>query len=180
LQIIDRVLAELPGKSINIATVFFGANDAASSPQGISLEEFQENIKKILHSIKEKDAGAHIILITPPPIADEKYQKVWKNSERTLAKAKKYADIVRNIALELDAPLVDLWNVPYPFIDEDLDDGLHLSPSGNTKVYLALRGTIERSLPSLVPEAMKTRFPLWSELSGKSEEETCSLIMKSI
>ncbi|KVH98219.1 Lipase, GDSL [Cynara cardunculus var. scolymus] len=58
------------------ATIFFGANDAAlagrtSERQYVPLEEYKENLRKIVRHLKECSPTMLIVLITPPPIDEE-------------------------------------------------------------------------------------------------------------
>ncbi|XP_022007006.1 GDSL esterase/lipase At5g62930 [Helianthus annuus] len=62
-------------------TVFFGANDAAltgrySERQHVPLEEYKENLRKIVRHLKECSPTMLIVLITPPPI-DEEWQQQY-------------------------------------------------------------------------------------------------------
>ncbi|KAJ0603778.1 putative SGNH hydrolase-type esterase domain, SGNH hydrolase superfamily [Helianthus annuus] len=62
-------------------TVFFGANDAAltgrySERQHVPLDEYKENLRKIVRHLKECSPTMLIVLITPPPI-DEEWQQQY-------------------------------------------------------------------------------------------------------
>ncbi|KAL7161670.1 hypothetical protein ACSBR2_042192 [Camellia fascicularis] len=57
-------------------TIFFGANDAAlfgrtSERQHVPTEEYKENLRKIVHHLKECSPTMLVVLITPPPIDEE-------------------------------------------------------------------------------------------------------------
>ncbi|CAL5441102.1 unnamed protein product [Camellia sinensis] len=57
-------------------TIFFGANDAAlsgrtSERQHVPTEEYKENLKRIVHHLKECSPAMLVVLITPPPIDEE-------------------------------------------------------------------------------------------------------------
>jgi lysophospholipase L1-like esterase len=78
-------------------TVFFGANDAAllgrnSDRQHVPLEEYKENLKKIVHHLKDWSPTMLVVLVSPPPIdevgrmeyARSVYgEKAMKEPERT-------------------------------------------------------------------------------------------------
>ncbi|OAY66406.1 GDSL esterase/lipase [Ananas comosus] len=57
-------------------TIFFGANDAAlqgrtSERQHVPVDEYRENLRKIIHHLKECSPSMVVVLITAPPV-DEK------------------------------------------------------------------------------------------------------------
>ncbi|XP_048437186.1 GDSL esterase/lipase At5g62930-like [Pyrus x bretschneideri] len=58
------------------ATIFFGANDAAilgrtSERQHVPLEEYKEDLRKIVLHLKECSPTILIVLITPPPVDED-------------------------------------------------------------------------------------------------------------
>ncbi|KAI5329803.1 hypothetical protein L3X38_029200 [Prunus dulcis] len=58
------------------ATIFFGANDAAilgrtSERQHVPVEEYKENLRKIVLHMKECSPAILIVLITPPPVDED-------------------------------------------------------------------------------------------------------------
>ncbi|KAI3895071.1 hypothetical protein MKX03_010555 [Papaver bracteatum] len=57
-------------------TIFFGANDAAllgrtSERQHVPVEEYKENLRKIVCHFKELSSAMFVVIITPPPIDEE-------------------------------------------------------------------------------------------------------------
>uniref|UniRef100_A0A803PA71 SGNH hydrolase-type esterase domain-containing protein n=1 Tax=Cannabis sativa TaxID=3483 RepID=A0A803PA71_CANSA len=57
-------------------TIFFGANDAAilgrtSERQHVPIDEYKENLRKIVLHLKECSPTVLIVLITPPPVDEE-------------------------------------------------------------------------------------------------------------
>ncbi|TQD95692.1 hypothetical protein C1H46_018636 [Malus baccata] len=58
------------------ATIFFGANDAAvlgrtGERQHVPVEEYKENLRKIVLHLKECSPTILIVLITPPPVDED-------------------------------------------------------------------------------------------------------------
>lgn len=98
-------------------TIFFGANDACvpNHEQHIPLDEYRENLKKIIQHPATQAQNPRIILITPPPINE--YQLEDFDSEkgnpypsRTASLAKTYAEAAREVAASLNIPSADIWS----------------------------------------------------------------------
>jgi lysophospholipase L1-like esterase len=154
--------------NVVLVTIFFGANDASLESENphhhVPLEEYQENLKKLVALTKENYGSAtKILMITPPPVHHEQrlaFQKQrYKDKatgilERTLESAGKYAAACRDVAKELDLPCLDLYTVMMN--DDDggdfgkfLSDGLHFSKEGNAFVLKQLLATLSKEFPSL-------------------------------
>lgn len=147
----------LPNDNFNredyiLATILLGSNDCTTRQQHIPLPEYKRNIVTIINYLKSKiNQNIKIILITPPPID---FDKGWK--ER--ASVTYYADVVKNIGNEMHIPVINLWGSTLDIkIDTkinpkaDLIDGLHLSKSGNGKLFLAIQAVISTKFPKLDP-----------------------------
>lgn len=129
---------------VQLMTIFFGANDAALpfSDQHVPLEEYKENLRKMISMIKSPDSPYYnpttrLILITPPPLDESQWEKHCDGPlNRTFESAKQYAVAVRQVAKECNVVVADLWTMlveesgETPF-GEYLNDGLHLSAKGN-------------------------------------------------
>ncbi|KAI7753169.1 hypothetical protein M8C21_021554 [Ambrosia artemisiifolia] len=130
-------------------TVFFGANDAAlpgrtSERQHVPLEEYKENLRKIVRHLKECSPTMLIVLITPPPIDEEGQQQYAisvhgeKAPERTNEVTGNYANGCVEVAKELGVSSVNLWSkmqATQGWQKKYISDGLHLTPDGNNVVY---------------------------------------------
>ncbi|KAL7615944.1 hypothetical protein Lser_V15G01033 [Lactuca serriola] len=133
-------------------TVFFGANDAAlsgrtSERQHVPLEEYKENLRKIVHHLKECSPTMLIVLITPPPVDEEgrlEYakslygEKAMKIPERTNEVTRTYANGCVEVAKELGVASVNIWSKMQEtqgWQKKFLSDGLHLTGDGNRVVY---------------------------------------------
>nr|GEV43460.1 GDSL esterase/lipase At5g62930 [Tanacetum cinerariifolium] len=106
------------------ATVFFGANDAAlkgrtSENQHVPLEEYKDNLRKIVRHLKECSPTMLIVLITPPPIDEEgrledavsSYgEQAMKLPERTNEAAGDYANGCIEVAKEVGVSSINLWS----------------------------------------------------------------------
>ncbi|XP_023765038.1 GDSL esterase/lipase At5g62930 isoform X2 [Lactuca sativa] len=133
-------------------TVFFGANDAAlsgrtSERQHVPLEEYKENLRKIVHHLKECSPTMLIVLITPPPVDEEgrlEYakslygEKAMKIPERTNEVTRTYVNGCVEVAKELGVASVNIWSKMQEtqgWQKKFLSDGLHLTGDGNRVVY---------------------------------------------
>lgn len=150
--------------SFDLATIFFGANDAVEPEayQHVPIEEYKENLKKICSTLSHIP---RIIIITPPPYSAEKYMRVMKYpvSVRSDESTKKYAQAVREVVDELGkqnsrqvvvcANINEIFREKFPdgggkWVDA-LSDGLHFGPQGNQIVADAILDTILKNFVEL-------------------------------
>eukprot|EP00539_Tryblionella_compressa_P001499 CAMPEP_0178737176 /NCGR_PEP_ID=MMETSP0744-20121128/2832_1 /TAXON_ID=913974 /ORGANISM="Nitzschia punctata, Strain CCMP561" /LENGTH=242 /DNA_ID=CAMNT_0020389695 /DNA_START=203 /DNA_END=928 /DNA_ORIENTATION=+ len=146
-------------------TVFLGANDAAlpGQRQHVPVDVYADNLAKIISSIREttKTKGKDdfpIIVMTPPPVDSETWMKelgLYDEYDRTNEVARDYGKAAKQVAQEMNCSCLDTWEL---LEGEDigtyckhLSDGLHLSESGNRRVYEGLMALIEKEFPDLAP-----------------------------
>ncbi|KAL0356097.1 UNVERIFIED_CONTAM: GDSL esterase/lipase [Sesamum radiatum] len=105
-------------------TIFFGANDAArlegtGKRQHVPVEEYKENLRKMIQHIKSGSPNTLVVLITPPPIDVEGRRayarslygdKASETPDRTNEATGVYAKECVTLANELGLPSVDLWS----------------------------------------------------------------------
>ena len=151
-----------------LAIVFcFGANDAAFyGKQGVHVDKFRANVATLLKRLRVQFPRAKIILCSPPPVHDGKYEKHCRETydepqSRSLEATRKYRDAVASIESELFDHFVDM----YAAFDEAKDgalfsDGLHLSPSGNRVFYKAVAAAMK-------PQDFERSFAEWRSLLPK-------------
>lgn len=100
------VLAEKPQHLV----IFFGINDAVNSENSVRLENYRENLKKMVSRAQEKNIL--ITLVTSNPVIEPyllaRHKKEFYADESPNEKISKYSDVVREIAAENKIPLVDL------------------------------------------------------------------------
>ena len=179
LTVLPDILKNEDLKRVRVVTLMMGSNDASFSDtnpeQAVSLEEFGENLLKIIsmllnHGIKKES----IILIAPPPILPEKWTKYrnscpgpeyknCKDNELT----KKYAAEAGKVASRLSLSFLDLFSAMMKEcnLDHALFDGLHLGRDGHAVLCSLLVPELDRRLgpgDSLV-------FPEWREMENESE-----------
>ncbi|KAK1427649.1 hypothetical protein QVD17_16340 [Tagetes erecta] len=165
------------------ATVFFGANDAAllgrtSESQHVPIEEYKENLRKIIRHLKECSPTMLIVLITPPPIDEEGRlesvygEKATKLPERTNEAAGSYAKECVEVAKELGVSSVNLWSKmqeTHGWQKKFLSDGLHLTPDGNKVVHEEVVKVLNGAWLS-APD-MPSDFPHHSEIDPQNPEK---------
>eukprot|EP00389_Voromonas_pontica_P014026 GDKH01021703.1.p1 GENE.GDKH01021703.1~~GDKH01021703.1.p1 ORF type:complete len:255 (+),score=42.35 GDKH01021703.1:114-878(+) len=195
LKIAPHVLRDVQKfGSIPLVTLFLGANDAALPPapefggsafpnQTVELNQYGENIEKLVAQVREAVGEARILLITPPPVNDvafiEFMREVQPNaahlitkSNRNLEQATLYAERCKSVAERLGLPVVDLCSeLQQTTVDGGwkslLSDGLHLSEEGQRVVFEAVSTAIVRHHPELDPDRMAWDVPTWREFEKK-------------
>lgn len=110
------------------------------------LSEYKSNYKLILTHLRTLRKDLPLILVTPPPVADN-------------AVVKEYGDAVLSLGKEEGLPVFDLWEAcegkeadKFPGY---LVDGLHLNGKGNTVLFEGLMAVIGEHYPALLPEGEK-------------------------
>lgn len=143
-----------------LVTIFFGANDAVllngdDSRKHVPLQEYKNNLLKIISHIKASSNATHIVLITPPPVheegvklrAREKYgAHCGDQPSRTNEVTGTYAKACMEAAKESKVPVVDLWSSMQEnpqWQTSYLSDGLHLSPDGNKLLFEKLLAVLK-------------------------------------
>ncbi|KAK5050540.1 hypothetical protein LTR84_003821 [Exophiala bonariae] len=178
-----------PPPRVQLMTVFFGANDAcvAGSPQHVPLETYKAALRNIVAYPGLKLHATQPILVVPPPV--DEYQLV--GPDRNAATTAVYAAACRDVAAELNVPVLDLWTVfmtkagwtpddaaqgrplvgsrdapRSEVLDGLLSDGLHFTPDGYQLVFEQLVALLVAELPHLTPENLPMVFPDWKFVLG--------------
>jgi lysophospholipase L1-like esterase len=184
LAIMDHIFPANATSKVELATVFFGANDAAlpdrtSANQHISLSEYTSNVKSIVAHLRSRDISS-IILITPPPVFEQAriahalttYNVKLEASERTNEATGHYAEAVVSLGADLGVPVLNLWQ-EFQKIEnwgeELLNDGLHLTPKGNTLVGKLVLECIQTNFNALQPEKIPFDLPEWTEMATSTD-----------
>jgi len=136
----SAVLDEQP----DFVIMFFGMNDSAlpGQIQHVPVKQYRRNMREMAQKVAM--AGAWLVVVTPPPV-DEKRIKSREMEHTAL-----YADAARQVASDMQVPVVDLFSK----IQEEenwpktcLLDGLHLSANGMNRLYEELAKTLDRMKP---------------------------------
>lgn len=119
----------------------------------VPLDEYNSNYKQILTHLRTLQEDLPLILVTPPPVADD------VKGARTNAAVKEYRDMVLSLGEEESLPVFDLWEAceggEVEKFKTYLVDGLHLNGRGNTVLYEGLIDVIGKHYPDLLPEGKK-------------------------
>ncbi|KAH6798053.1 SGNH hydrolase-type esterase superfamily protein [Perilla frutescens var. hirtella] len=162
-------------------TIFFGANDAAllegtGKRLHVPLEEYKENLRKMVQHIKSRSPKTLVVLISPPPIDLEGRQeyarslygdKASKLPDRTIEVAGIYAEQCVALAKELGLPSINLWSKMQEtngWQKKFLSDGLHLTPEGNAVVF----GELVEILDAAGFSDLPYDFPQHSEIDEEN------------
>lgn len=98
--------------------IFYGANDAAipeaQNNQHVPLEEYRQNLEKIITHPLVAAHNARIILVAPPPINEHLQwisdkEKGHSTVSRLAATTKSYAEGACEVGERLGVPVVNLW-----------------------------------------------------------------------
>ena len=149
-------------ENVTLVTIFFGANDASdpvlNRGQHVPLRIYELNLMEII-TLTRSNFGedVSIILISLPPVSDEKRLDETGVLDRSLEFSGTYAEGASRIAREMAVPFLDLWTrMQFTPAGEErenwtdfLSDGLHFSASGNIFAVVALLDVIDRCLPHL-------------------------------
>ena len=170
-------------RDVILVTLFLGSNDAAEFPstQHVPLEEYKSNMMSLISYFKASFPTAVILLITPPQVDNNLWPRL------NIPQTSKYASIVRDLGVECDISVLDLWEQgPYRVELPDLRDGLHLGVMGNRKVCEGIQALIRSKHPKLAPEDlpdgtrnMSYHFPHHSILSAADGIEESETILKN-
>lgn len=188
LEVIPKIIPPPTTTSrIRLITVFFGANDATLSDrsQHVPLDQYAENLKRIINHPLLVAHSPKILLIIPPPICEYRTHghdlaKGIVGAQRLAANTKRYADAALEVGKALGIPTVNLWEAftqyaggweegnPLPGskelpknekLGELLRDGLHFEPKGYKILYDLVLETIRGNIPELDPENLEFVFP---------------------
>ncbi|XP_010251204.1 PREDICTED: GDSL esterase/lipase At5g62930 isoform X3 [Nelumbo nucifera] len=169
-----------------VATIiFFGANDAAllgrnNERQHVPVEEYEENIRRIVNHLKEYSPTMLVVLITPPPVNEEGRKEYARSvygekavdlPERTNEMAGVYAKLCVELAKELGLSSINLWSKMQEtegWEKKFLSDGLHLTEEGNAILHQEVVRVFNEAW--LCASEMPYDFPHHSEIDWRNPE----------
>ena len=168
------------GARVELATIFFGANDAALpfAFQHVPLDAFERNLNNMITLATDPNSPRYnptlrLILVTPPPINEVQWQHCCELQgsplNRTAEAASQYAEVVRKVGAAHRVPICDLWQRLMDrgegHLQDFLLDGLHLNAKGNELMYELLMETIHAHYPEMDPDALEMELPGFRDLS---------------
>lgn len=121
-----RIESDVLAKQPHLVVVMFGMNDVTRVP----LDQFRENTRTI--SRRSLDGGAAVVLCTP--------NSVYDNPDRPNNRLAEYSQAVRELAAELNLPVVDCFAAWQQLRADDLDrwmlmmsDTIHPNMNGHKR-----------------------------------------------
>ncbi|EDO46329.1 predicted protein, partial [Nematostella vectensis] len=166
-----------PEGSIVAVVILLGSNDSVLydiDQRGLELEDYTDNLRNIIHQFKQAGVpDKNIILMTPPPICEEMYEKSCLEKGKVLkmnlcsTRTKEFAHACLEVGLSQGVDIEDLHTSMHSSEDWQslLSDGLHLSAAGNEfvgKQLVRLLHTKLDKLPDILPE--------WSAIDPNNPE----------
>jgi lysophospholipase L1-like esterase len=174
-----------PFAKVRLVIVFFGSNDAAINPDGsyrIKIERYAQNLREIAAAVQK--INAKLIITGPAPF---NAKQVDLPTDRDTRVFRKYAQVAGDVAAEVKAGFVNLWEEFMNSVgwDGDLDktlpgeagydgpidlshlftDGLHYRSDGYKLWHAAIEKQISTHFPELVPDALLPwTLPEWNTI----------------
>ncbi|KAI1164258.1 SGNH hydrolase [Nemania serpens] len=141
---------------IEYLLVLLGANDAClpvpTSSQGVPVDQFKENLFKIITHEHIKAHNPKILLVTPPPLDEIQSSLIdlehgHKESVRKASVSAQYSEVVRQVAAEV--PGVVLVDLQKALMEKAISLTPDYDPSGPPLGYPegGKRGALEQLLP---------------------------------
>ncbi|CAM9421744.1 unnamed protein product [Scytosiphon promiscuus] len=146
---------------VKLVTIFLGANDCVlpGNRQHVPLAEYKANLRRMVEHVRMVHPEARVVLITPPPIHEEKWMKNRKEKgidmDRQLDVTWSYAIACAEVGKEVGATVVDAYKLlgsgSQTAADGYLHDGVHFTSEGNRRLFEGLKAEILSSYPELDP-----------------------------
>ena len=182
-DMLTRLKRDVLDKKPDWVTISCGMNDVIHGPKGISLEQYETNMKSIVTQCRA--AGIRVMLFTTTTAGQ------WDSPQsRQLGR---YSDVVRHLARQNQCALADLYNV---FV-ENLKaadtlrgltgDGVHMTPEGNLLIASTVLETFGLNEVQLtkareswldLPDAGTVSTRVDVELNKKFFTATCPLTLR--
>ncbi|OBZ84249.1 Isoamyl acetate-hydrolyzing esterase 1 [Choanephora cucurbitarum] len=175
--------------SIQLMSIFFGANDAALpiTGQHVPLDRYKTNLKTMIDLVKDPASDFYnpkmrLILITPPPVNEVQWVEHCKERGEELNRfnhlAQEYAECVVGLGKEVQVPVVNLWSIIMDKVKQGSDlseffvDGLHLNANGYQALYEAIMTVIASHYKEIHPDQLEVEIPYFRDLINMQEKET--------
>lgn len=186
VEILPEILSTQRGQSkIKLLIIFFGTNDSKSSFQGVPLNDYRQNMEKLVQMAQ--DAEAKTVVIGPglhDPKMWEIQLKEWGvpiHSDVTSNKKNRaYADAAKDVAKKFNVPFIDMWKrfqeygkwtedqlqEEYVPLQELLTDGVHFTGKAYEILYNEVVGAIAQHYPELKPENLKEKLAYFDQIDN--------------
>ncbi|RDX60190.1 GDSL esterase/lipase CPRD49, partial [Mucuna pruriens] len=172
LQVLDKIFPKDAPVQPSLVIVYFGGNDSSnphSSGLGphVPLQEYVENMRKIVNHLKSLSENTRILLLSAPPINDATITLNSENSDgqpsRTNEACRIYSEACLKVCSEMNIKAIDLWSA-IQTVDNWQDvcfiDGIHLSAEGSKIVWKEILKVLKEAEwePSLYWKSMPSEF----------------------
>jgi len=164
-----------------IVCIFLGSNDASlpdtNPDQAVPVEEFGDNLLKIISFILNQGVTKdRIILVSPPPVLPQVFTdhlnqnpgpllQNFKSSELTKAMAEECGAVAARLAVSFVDLFSHLVNPANHYdVATVLSDGLHLGKEGHNALFSLMLPQFEARLAS----GPKLMFPEWREFNNQN------------
>lgn len=176
LAVLPDILAQVDPAKCKIVTLMIGSNDASfpetNPSQAVPLEEFGENLLKIISMLLNKGFKKEtLVLISPPPISPEKWARHQADRPGPAYQNCKDNELNKKFALECGAVanrlgviFVDLFTaiMKRTKLDIALSDGLHLGREGHRILCELLMEVIDNKLG----DGNRLKLPEWRDMDN--------------
>ncbi|KAH7115068.1 SGNH hydrolase-type esterase domain-containing protein [Dendryphion nanum] len=200
LKVLPTILPSPQQARIRFLVIFFGANDAslpqAKNNQHVPLDEYKENLERIILHPLVTAHSPRIVLVAPPPVNEHLQwpsdkEKGYATVNRMAATTKSYADGAVEVGEKLGVPVVNLWKAfmsktgfnpdiwktddPLPgalavaqndALIELMYDGLHFNPAAYDVFFQEVIKLISEKWPDQLPEQVPMVLPAWNDLAA--------------
>ena len=172
LKLLPKILEyeDTPGTKVQLATVFFGTNDAVfEGMQKVPLDDYIANMRQIIQLLKERDIRVVVIGLAKhdadnwnPRKPQDVEQGVLRSNERSC----EYNKALEELTIELDVAFVNLYKAFDNYSGDWRDlliDGVHFTGEGYKIMYAEVLDSIRSKYPEWAPESVPYRLPYWRD-----------------
>ncbi|KAJ3148744.1 hypothetical protein HDU89_004594 [Geranomyces variabilis] len=181
VHMLPKILKTItPAQSkLRFATIFFGANDAATNVQAVPIAQYKENLTTLISQIRNNDPATRILLLTPPPPHEGDWAahcaEINSDPARQASRTREYADACAEVAhadKSGNVAVLNTWNVLLPpngaynaeTVKPLLSDGLHFGQGANSLLGPAVLEAVGREWPELKADNIKMNGPYWRDI----------------
>ncbi|MBW3004952.1 hypothetical protein KY310_03905 [Candidatus Woesearchaeota archaeon] len=130
-------------KEKNVLVFSIGINDSMQGPLHVPLEQFKENLQKILQTSKKFTSRIAFVGLTPVNPSPLKWSEKESYNNEDI---KKYDEAMQDFCKKNNLLFVELFDV---WIKEDyknwLIDGLHPNTEGHKKIFEVVKEALEKN-----------------------------------
>ncbi|KAF5179127.1 GDSL esterase/lipase CPRD49, partial [Thalictrum thalictroides] len=172
LQVVDQIFPKEASVQPDLVIIYFGGNDSMgchSSGLGphVPLEEYIENMRKIIVHIKNLSDKTRVIFLTSPPVNEEQLHilrgSLYAEITRTNKDCGTYSEACIKLCRDLGVNVVDIWTAIQKKDDWKTScflDGVHLSSEGSKIVVDEILKVLKEAewKPNLHWKSLPTEF----------------------